>query len=174
MNLINKNRLLFRIFLVMVVINLAALISFFLFTRPAKEESGCRSDTQQCGMFTEELNLTKEQTLQVDAINIRYKEFAGPLSARVKETRAAILTELEKPAADTGIIDSLIGELAQIQTQIQKANVKQYLQLKEICNPDQALKLSSLYHDLYNCPGKGQGQHRNRNGRGCPQGINGK
>ena len=47
-----------------------------------------------------------------------------------------------------------------MQRKMQKASVKQYRSLKEICNPAQCKRLSSLYFELYGFQdqGKGMGQ----------------
>ena len=167
MNFFNKNRLIFWVLIILVVINISALISFFLFTKTSGQSACCPPEVQQCEAFRDELNLSGGQTLKVTEINKKYKEFAEPIVGEIKETRASILTELENEVPDTMRLNSLTNQLAMLQLKIQKENITQYRELKRVCTPDQAQKLSALYRDLYGCPMQnGQIKHRNRHGQG--------
>ena len=167
MNFFHKNRLVFWVLIVLVVINLSALISFFFFTRAETPVQCCSPEEQQCTAFRDELNLTAEQTRQVGVINKKYQESAAPIALNIKEIRASILTELEKERPDTAQLDKFTNQLAELQLKIQKENIKQYTELKRVCTQEQAHWLSALYRDLYGCPMQdGQMQHRYRQGHG--------
>jgi Spy/CpxP family protein refolding chaperone len=167
MNFFHRNRLIFWVLIILVVINISALISFFIFTKPPAPAPCCSPAEQQCIAFRDELSLSATQTLQVAAINKIYKESAEPVANAIKETRAAILTELEKDSPDSLQLNALTNQLALLQMKIQKENITQYRALKHVCTTDQALKLSALYRDLYGCPMQhGQMKHRYRHGQG--------
>jgi len=167
MNFFQKNRLILWVLIILVVINISALISFFLFTRTQAPAACCSPEEQQCVSFRDELNLSAKQNIQVSAINKAYTESAEPIAAAIKEARAAILTELEKEIPDTLYLDTLTNQLALLQMKIQKENIKQYGALKRVCTPEQVQRLSTLYRDLYGCPMQnGQMKHRYRNGHG--------
>jgi Spy/CpxP family protein refolding chaperone len=166
MNLIVKNRLIFWVLIILVVINVSALVSFFLFTKPPAPAPCCPPEEQQCMAFRDELKLSEAQTVQVNAINNAYAASAGPVSAEIKKTRAAILTEMENETPDTVKLTLLTDQLALLQMKIQKENIKQYSELKRVCTPEQAQRLSGLYRDLYGCPMQnGQKKHRYRHGQ---------
>jgi hypothetical protein len=166
MNFFHNNRLIFWVLIILVVINISALVSFFLFTKPHAPVACCSPEEQQCNAFRDELKLSASQTLQVEEINKNYKESAGPIVTAIKEARAAILTELEKEAPDTLHLNALTDQLALLQMKIQKENINQYRALKHVCTTDQALRLSALYRDLYGCPMQnGQVKHRYRHGQ---------
>ena len=152
MNIFHKNRLIFWVLVILVIINVTALISFFFFSKPKPQTPCCSPAEQQCAAFRDQLNLTAEQTRKVTQINESYEASAGPIVTAIKSTRAAILTELEKVLPDTSHITALIGQLASLQVSIQKENIKQYGELKKVCTPEQAQRLSALYRDLYGCP----------------------
>ncbi len=167
MNLLFKNRFIFWVLMILVVINISALVSFFVFTKEKTPVSCCPPGEQPCPSFREKLDLSPEQTLKVADINNKYKETAQPIAEVIKKTRTAILAELEKDAPDTNQINSLTNELGLLQLKIQRENINQYIQLKHVCTPEQAQKLSALYHDLYGCPMQnGQMKHRNHHGKG--------
>ncbi|MCX6268683.1 MAG: hypothetical protein NTW16_15240, partial [Bacteroidetes bacterium] len=153
--------------IILVVINISALISFFMFTKTPVPAACCTPEEQQCIAFRDELNLSAEQTLQVNAINKTYTESAEPIVTAIKETRAAILTELEKESPDTVQLNALTNQLTLLQMKIQLENIKQFGALKGVCTPKQVQRLSALYRDLYGCPMQnGQMQHRYRKGQG--------
>jgi Spy/CpxP family protein refolding chaperone len=167
MNFFSKNRLIFWVLMILVVINISALISFFLFTQEQPPAPCCSPEEQQCVAFRDELNLSAEQTLKVNEINKNYRKSAEPIVTAIKETRAAILTELDKAEPQTMRLTELTNRLALLQTEIQKENIQQYSELKRVCTPEQAHNLSALYRDLYGCPMKDdQMKHRYRHGQG--------
>jgi Spy/CpxP family protein refolding chaperone len=170
MNLFQKNRLIFWVLIILVVINVSALASFFLLSKPQPPAPCCPPEEQQCIAFRDELDLSATQIQEVNILNKNYRESAEPIVTAIKETRAAILTELEKPAPDTLIVNTLTNQLAMLQVKIQKENIRQYSELRRVCTPDQAQRLSALFRDLYGCPMKdGPVKHRNRHGQGARQ-----
>jgi Spy/CpxP family protein refolding chaperone len=155
MNFFDKNRLIFWVLTVLVVVNISALVSFFIYPKTQEPNRPCCSpEEQQCNAFRDELNLSENQTLQVGEINRNYKSAAEPISMAIKQVRADIITELEQARPDTVQIDSLVNRLSGLQTNIQKENIKQYQALKQVCTTEQAHKLSALFRDLYRCPMK--------------------
>ena len=167
MNFFLKNRLIFWVLIILVVINISALISFFLFSKIQVPAPCCSPGEQQCMAFRDELNLSAEQTREVADINNNYAKSAGPYATAIKETRASILNELDKKAPDTLILNTLTNQLALLQMKIQKENIKQFRALKYVCTPEQAQRLSALYRDLYGCPMlDSQMKHRYRKGQG--------
>jgi Spy/CpxP family protein refolding chaperone len=167
MKFIYNNRLMFWVLLFLVVINITALVSNLLFTRP-KNTPPCGSPNEQsCGSLCQELALSSEQEKLVADINNTYTQAARPLASAIKETRVGILNELEKEHPDSILLQDLTRSVADLQLKIQQENIRQYTALKRVCTPEQAQKLSTLYRDLYGCPMKNeQGSHRFRHGQG--------
>lgn len=160
-----KNRFLFWILIFLIVVNLSALATYFLFPkRPA--EVTCSSSAMEPGCALHaELNLTDDQIRLVDKINSEYKEVSKPISEEIKSKRAAILDELASDIPDTLNINQLSLEISKLQSQLHRENIRHYLELKKVCNTDQAMRLSNLYRELYGCPMQEQGrgmQHRYR------------
>ncbi len=166
MNFFNRTKITFWVMIVLIVINIAALISYFYFSRPACETPGCETRNQPGKVLQSALGLTAEQAEKVAAINEVYQQAAGPVSASIKENRGLIITEMEKENPDTAAINTLIRQLSELQIALQKENVRQYMELKKVCNSEQAQKLSAFYRELYGCPMKGkQMQQRHRHGQ---------
>jgi hypothetical protein len=171
MNFFYKNRFAFWVLIILIVINISALASFFLLNRPATSPTCCPADGKQGHSMTNELGLSAAQTEKVSSVNQIYKEHAEPIAASIKDTRSAILNELEQQNPDTNLLNRLTSELSILQKNIQQENIKQFMELKKICNQEQAQRLSALYRDLYGCPMKANGmQHQYRHGQGKSKG----
>jgi hypothetical protein len=167
MNFFHKNRYIFWVLIFLILINISALISFFLFTRATPAPSCCPADGKQGHSFSNALELSADQTEKVDIINQRYKANAEPIVDSIKNTRGAILNELEQETPDTSLLKKLTTELSILQKKVQMENIKQYMELKKVCNKEQAQLLSALYRDLYGCPMKNNGiKHQFRHGQG--------
>ncbi|MEI7500262.1 MAG: periplasmic heavy metal sensor [Bacteroidota bacterium] len=166
MNFFLKNRYVLWVLIILIVINISALVSFFLFTQAPPSKSCCPVQGKQGHSFTSELGLSAAQTEKVSSINQNYKTNAEPIVASIKVSRGAILNELEQEKPDTNLLNRLTEELSLLQNKVQKENIKQYLELKKVCNPEQAQRLSALYRDLYGCPMQAKGmQHKYRRGQ---------
>lgn len=161
-----KNRLLFWVLMFLIVVNLAALGTYFFYPR---QQTGalCQEGSMGPGcVYQARLDLTDEQTREVDRISEEYQDISRPIAGEIKSVRGEILDELSSEAPDTALLTSFTGELSQLQAQLQRENVKHYMALKEVCTPEQALRLSNLYRELYGCPMHGQGRGaKHRHGR---------
>jgi Spy/CpxP family protein refolding chaperone len=165
MDVYKKNRWLFWLMLFLIILNLSALFAYFAFRQeePASPET---TQAKPAEIFREELALSPEQTEKVEEINNNYNSMALPVADSIRKTRAHILNELSQSNPDTGKLYNLASQMAQLQNLMQRASIRQYLDLKSVVTPEQALKLSALYHELYGSPMKKKNmQHRFRGGR---------
>ena len=155
----------------MIVLNGAVLITFFIRSQPEESvpSQDCRQGNAAGTALIEELGLTGEQKTRVLAINEQYRSSAEPVAGEIRDNRGKILSELEAEKPDTILIRQCIDTIARLQADIQLKNIQQYLDLKEVCTPEQALRLSAIYRNLYGCPMKGnnmQNRHKHRHGQG--------
>lgn len=175
MNAMIKYRLLFWGLISIIVLNLSALAGYLIFKpkEPATDE--CLSNPGKGRGLLKELELTGDQQETVQKINDKYRVEAEPLAVQLREQRDRMLTELEQDQSDTLVLMQLADSMSVLQEQIQKINIRQYLELKQVCTPEQALRLSALYRNLYGCPvqgNKAMHRHQNRHGKGGRQGGN--
>lgn len=159
-----KNRMLTWLLVFLVVVNLAALATYFFF--PHKQVNvSCAGDARGPGcVLHAELGLSDEQVRQVERINAEYQEVSGPISAEIKDLRGSVLEELASLAPDTLELDRLANDISLLQGRLHRENTRHYLELKKVCTPEQALRLSNLYREIYGCPlqGRGKEMHRHR------------
>jgi Spy/CpxP family protein refolding chaperone len=162
MNFFSKNRLVFWLLIFLVVLNLSALISFLvLFSKNTTASS--QQPQKNPGMaFRKELSLSPSQSEKVEVILADYRNSTGPITTDIRNYRSQLLEELAKDKPDTNILNRCGEEICLLQKRMQKASVKQYIALKEICNPVQCQRLSDLYFELYGCQGKGKGMGRGK------------
>jgi hypothetical protein len=170
MNFFNKNRLIFWLLLFLVVINISALVTFFLFYSGQKKQSSQNTGKQSFSMFQKELSLTPIQSEKVCSINAQHRSISEPVSTALKEKRSQLLEELSLEQPDTLLLRKYAEEIGDLQKEMQMALIRHYLDLKTVCDSCQCQKLSSFYFQLYDSkgPGKGMGkqmQHRNRHGQ---------
>ena len=167
----NRSRIAFWGMIFMIVLNGAVLVTFFIKSQPEETipSQDCGQGASANSALIDELGLTGEQKTRVLAINEQYRRTAEPVAEGIRENRGKILSELESDHPDTLLIRNCIDTIAMLQAEIQLKNIQQYLDLKEVCTPDQALRLSALYRNLYGCPMKGnkmQNRHKHRYGQG--------
>ena len=170
MNFFNKNRLIFWLLVILVVINISALVTFFLYYQGQKKQGIENPADNTFRTFQRELSLTPEQSGKVNSINARYRSLSGPISTELKAKRSALLEELASDDPDTFLLNKYAEEIGILQKEIQKAAIRQYLELKVVCDSHQCRKLSQFYFQLYGGkePGTGHGkrmQNRFRHGQ---------
>jgi len=173
MNFFNKNRLIFWLLLFLVVINITALVTFILFYSGQKKQASENADVRSFKVFQKELSLTPIQSEKVCSINARHRNASEPISSALKEKRSELLEELSTDKPDTFLLRKYAEEIGDLQKELQMASIRQYLDLKGVCDSCQCQKLSSFYFQLYGSkgPGKAKGkqmQHRYRHGQNQP------
>lgn len=152
METIHKNRLLFWLLIFLIIVNLAALATYFLLPKE-KPARYCGTDPSSPGcMLDARLNLTDDQLVQVDKINEEFRLVSQPVADEIKNYRGRILDELEGEEPDTALVSRLSLEISGLQLRLHQANIRHYLELKKVCTPEQAMSLSNLYRELYGCP----------------------
>jgi len=170
MNFFNKNRLIFWLLLFLVVINITALVTFILFYSGQKKAESENVGAQSFKVFQKELSLTPVQSEKVCSINAQHRAMSEPIASQLKEKRSELLEELSTENPDTILLRKYAEEIGDLQKDLQMASIRQYLDLKSVCDSCQCQRLSSFYFQLYGSKGSGKGmgkqmQHRNRHGQ---------
>ena len=167
MNFSDKNRLTFWILIFLVLVNVTAMVTFFLTSSRVSNSDSTAAGTKPGEALRSELSLSPEQDTKVNEINTAHKASSEPLILSIKEKKAELIEELSRENSDTLRINAILSELDSRQNKLQRANIKQFLELKKVCTPEQTKRLSQIYSELYGCDMKGKGQG---NGKGNGQG----
>lgn len=167
MNYFSKYRIVFWIMILVIVINVSAFTSFLFYyksNRAAVADTASCSGT--CRFLNEQLALTPGQSARVKEINNEFRSRTEPVVAEIKSTRTALLDELSLDTPDTAKISACSSKISDLQKILQKAAIVQFQQLRQVCNPEQCLKLSAIYSEIYGCSkmnqGKGMQQRHDR------------
>ena len=158
MNIFNNNRTVFWILIFLVLINITALVTYFIYMRKPAGESVPGSGFKQGIALKQELSLTPDQSIKVNEINAAYKASSGPIIEAIREKKAVLLEELSKANTDNNLVAKLADDVVLEQKKLQMANIKQFLDLKKVCTPEQTQKLSQIYSELYGCKNQGMGR----------------
>ena len=165
MTIFNNNRIVFWILIFLIVVNIATFTTFFIYTRKTATEPTPVSRSGKGYALRQELSLKPDQSLKVNAINENYKASSEPIVLAIREKKADLLAELSKDETDTNLVVKLADDIVIEQKKLQMANVKQFLDLKKVCTPEQTQKLSQIYSEMYGCENKGMGRGKG-NGQG--------
>lgn len=171
MNNLNTNRTIFWILIFLVLVNLAALATHFFMAHKAADQTGLQPARRSGVALREQLALTDDQSVKVNRINAAYRESSEPVVSAIRAKKTVLLKELSKDSTNINLAEKLADEIGVEQAKLQKANIRQFLELKKVCTPEQTQKLSAIYEGLYGCgsPGKGHGQGKG-NGSGNKDG----
>jgi Spy/CpxP family protein refolding chaperone len=170
----NRNQLIFWMLVFILVINVAAMATFFIRTAKPVPVSPVSTTGKQGFALQNVLGLTNAQKEKVNSINEIFRATSEPIMQDIRQRKTDLLDELSKENSDTLKIMNLAAQVGESQTRLQVLNAKQFLEIKKICTPEQTKKLTGLYSGLYGCNGNGQGRgpgngmggrHRHRYGQ---------
>jgi Spy/CpxP family protein refolding chaperone len=167
MNNFNNNRVVFWILIFLVMINITALATYFIYMRKPANEPVPGTGYKKGIALRQELSLTPDQSIAVNKINYTYQASTEPIVTAIREKKAEILDELSKENSDTTVVVKLAEEVLYEQKKLQMANIRQFIDLKKVCTPEQTQKLSQIYGELYGFDARGKGQGKGKgNGKG--------
>ena len=165
MNIFNTNRGVFWILIFLVMINITALATYFIYIRKPASEPVPGSGYKKGIALRQELSLSPDQSIAVNKINATYQASSEPIVDAIREKKAKLLEELSKDDTDSAVLIQLTNDIVNEQKKLQMANIKQFLDLKKVCTPEQTQKLSQIYAGLYGFEHKGKGNGQG-NGKG--------
>ena len=160
------NRTINPILAVLLVISISALGTvLYKNNREAKknQEISVRERCSASGTFLKkELGLTDAQESFIENISGTCRGSSQCLKMKLYNRKAELLVELSKENSDTVILNRIATNYGATQTVVIKMTIQQYLEIKRICTPEQRIKLSVLYSELFGCckqdmPGGKQG-----------------
>ena len=132
-----------RVFLFLViiltVINLAATATILYERwskeppRPPREWSGDKPRHP----LRQKLDLTEEQIEQIEESRSQYWENVGPSIREYRGMHRSLMDELMSESPDTGMIDSIIVEMGNMNIQIKRQTIQHLLQDRDIFNEEQ-------------------------------------
>lgn len=110
------------------------------------------------------LNMTPDQAAQFSEIESHYRQKVSGLTQQLDSIDTAILSEVQKENPDKEKLNHLATRAGKIQYALKKATTSHFLQVKELCTPEQREKFNEVISEIDRFrKGRGQGP---RDGRG--------
>lgn len=100
--------------------------------------------------FRDELNLTNKQHIEFQNIRHQYHENSDSIIEKMDKNRNDLLTELGKEKSDTITLNKLSQDLGSLHIELKKLTIQYYLNMKEVCNEKQKVKLFQTFKAMVN------------------------
>ena len=150
MDIFTQKKLLFRIVVLLVLLNMF-LIGFFLVKEVARKppRPGNERETRDVSdILRRELNLSKEQVEQIRALRIVYFEKEEALAALIKAERDSMNMIMFNKTTDADLVIALARRVADNDYKMEMLRFEQAQDLKMICTPEQMEKFEYLIIEI--------------------------
>jgi Spy/CpxP family protein refolding chaperone len=97
----------------------------------------------------QELGFTAEQMDEFRSINQQFRPATMELTWRIDSLKEEMYDQLTGPAADTASLNRLSAEIGELHGRLKYETYRFYIQLKEISNKDQQVKLANAFKPLF-------------------------
>jgi len=146
MNFFEQKRILQWIIAVLLVFNITAGITILIHITGEKPN---QTQSRETDFLKQELSLNDEQANGLGRIRSQFRLTSQPIADRIRETRRSLIEEMGQQHPDTLRMKQLSGKLGDLQGDLTYQIAKQYLGIRGMCTPEQALKLNSAYQYLF-------------------------
>jgi len=177
MTLQNKNKTLLLIVIVLTIINVAAVSTFFFHTRHSDRDNRERISGEMPDSIREhpgpaflihELGLNDEQQKKFNQSRDTFRAVSRPIFAEMHDLNAAIIEEISKETPDTEALQQMSIRIGQLHARIKMNTIRHLLEIRKLSTPEQLKKLDFFYKELISrdsgSEGKGK-QYRYRHGQ---------
>jgi Spy/CpxP family protein refolding chaperone len=153
MSIITKKNLLTTVLVVLIIINIVALGTFFFWPHHPfdKRDAGNCKQHNPGDFLKKELNLTADQEKKMNEMRITHSDTLSVLAKMMQEKRKLLSGEMMKTNPDSTLLFKTCDEIGDIYAAIRKLNVIHYWQMKSICDTDQQKKLDSVFKGIFCC-----------------------
>ncbi|MCF6167247.1 hypothetical protein [Lutibacter sp.] len=103
--------------------------------------------------FRKELNLSFKQHRKFQNIRHQYHQDSDEIIKKMDSIRTQIIVELGKEKSDTIILNNLSKDLGNLHTELKNLSIRYYLNMKEVCNEKQKVKLFKIFKSMVNTEG---------------------
>lgn len=103
--------------------------------------------------FKKELNLSNKQQRAFQNIRHQYHQNSDIILKKMEKNRNDLLIELGKEKSDSIILNRLSKDLGFLHTELKNLTIQYYLDMKEVCNEKQKVKLFQTFKVMVNSNG---------------------
>ncbi len=150
----NRSKIYIGLIIVLLVTNLATIGSVWYHIY-AEKKNGTPGKTEVPGeqrthFLAGQLNLDVQQTDKFRNLNRMFNRTANPITRELEHLRLEMLEELVADEPDTARLEKTALEIGSLHTELKKATIDFYLQMKSVCNKEQQMKLYQIFHSMLN------------------------
>jgi Spy/CpxP family protein refolding chaperone len=177
MNPNTKHRILIGLIIILIATNLSTIGSFYYHRiaelRKTEEKSIETSNVpgeQRTRFFRDQLNLDEQQTIRFRDINRTFNRSARVIEENLVTLRKNMIDELGSSSPDSLKLKQLAADIGNKHRELKEVTSTFYLDMREICTPEQQTKLHSIFQSMLNKenqvnlpqPGYQRGRGRNK------------
>jgi len=159
MDIFKQNKILIRIVIILIVINLGTITGIWILnfsgkqykeiskSREHKTEKKLR-EPRMYEMFRHELKFDTGQEEKFNEIETIHHKEMQMFADSINQKKMQILTEITMPEPDTTKAGILFTEIGKYQSTIEKEIFSHFLKIKMLCNDEQRTKFDNLIKDI--------------------------
>lgn len=147
MNRVN-NKVLLLIIVVLLITN-GVVIALYFFRAPAKK-SPARNGRGSVEYMTRELGLDETQASKFNTLWEENNQRNKPLNDSIRVSREELYSYLNTNPQPDSLVQAAAARIARFEQQVLLHNYAHFRQVKEICTPEQQVKLDTLLKKMGN------------------------
>lgn len=155
---INKNTWLIVLLVVLNLVSLGALWISRTPPPPATPKGEHFSKVDK--FFHRELNLDEEQMVEVKKLTRAHFQERKEIYQQIREQKGLLIKELSGETEDTVAINTILTEIARLESINERLFIDHYKNLKEVCTPEQLENLNKVFQRGIRPHGLRNRQHR--------------
>lgn len=162
MDLARKNRIQRQIIIVLLVLNIATVVtvltSWISATHAKKVELTSELESKQAHFFYYFLSLDSTQAVLLDSINVHFSKETNAIGIKMRDLKIKMSDQIAKNPKDTTELNKIFESFMEMHVIANLKNESYYENILEICNPVQASKLKLFFKKSTEIPQK-VGEH---------------
>lgn len=155
----SKNRLMTWTIVLLALMNISTIVTI-VYTRSQiksriDSNANGQMETDRSAMkfsgryFRDELGFDRSQMKEFASFNPGFRRQVHAINNKLMEQRRCMLKEMSAREVDTFRINQLCDSIGYVHAKLKKATCGYYLNIKDICNNSQQLKLEQLFNDVF-------------------------
>lgn len=161
MDIFSKNKLLFWVIIIFLIINTTSIIFLFVSSTDRPDFPGKPHDKKkgppmkESMLIRDVLDFDTEQTKKFDEIEKKFFEEDRKLQNEFRNNKEKIAENLASDSSNQESLDKLTEETVQIFRRLRINNQQRFSEIKKLCNDKQKEKFSIIIHEIINSPHPG-------------------
>jgi hypothetical protein len=99
--------------------------------------------------FRDQLSLSRDQMDEFIIINPVFRQKAQSITVGLAVKRKQMLSEMSAVQSDTLRLSALSDSIGQLHSNLKRITYRYYLDIKNICNPEQQQKLEQIFGEMF-------------------------